>query len=232
MKRIVSFVMAALVFVQILACGVTVFAVESAAISLSSAEGREGDEVVLSVSIANNTGFGGISLSAQFDKNVLEFVDAECKIAEGYFESSSAVSANADGSVVLAYVGTENVSTDGVLFDIKFKIKEGAAEGDSAVTLVLDDSSFVYNGVEMQDFTAGVINGKVTVSAGLLGDVNCDGVITAGDLTALARHLANIEVLTDARKLANADINGDGDVTSGDLTKLARHLANIEIIVQ
>ena len=232
MKRIVSFVMAALVFVQILACGVTVFAVESAAISLSSAEGREGDEVVLSVSIANNTGFGGISLSAQFDKNVLEFVSAECKIAEGYFESSPAVSANAEGSVALAYVGVENVSTDGVLFDIKFTIKEGAAEGDSAVTLVLDDSSFVYNGVEMQDFTAGVINGKVTVSAGLLGDVNLDGIIDANDLTVFARHSAKIDLITDARALANADINQDGDISAEDLTKLARHLAKIEPIVQ
>lgn len=232
MKRIVSFVMAALVFVQILACGVTVYAVDPAAISLSNVEGREGDEVVLSVSIANNTGFGGISLSAQFDKNVLEFVSAECKIAEGYFESSSAVSANAEGSVALAYVGIENVSVDGVLFDIKFNIKEGAAEGDSAVTLVLDDSSFVYNGVEMQDFTANVSSGKVTVSAGLLGDVNLDGSIDAKDMTVLSRHTAKIALITDARALANADINQDGEVTAADLTKIARHVAKIEFIVQ
>jgi hypothetical protein len=232
MKKIVSFVMAALVLVQIFAYGITVFAVEPASVSLSSVEGRAGDEVVLSVSVANNTGFGGIHLNAQFDKNVLEFVSAECKLADGYFQFSPAASANADGEIALAYVGTENVTSDGVLFDIKFNIKESATEGDSNVTLVLDPSSFVYDGVIMNDFTANVNSGKVTVANGLLGDVNLDGAIDAKDLTLLARHSAKIESLTDSRALANADINKDGSITAADLTKLARHVAKIESIVQ
>ena len=232
MKKIISFVMAALVLVQLLACSVTVFAVDPAAISLSSAEGREGDTVKLSVSILGNTGFGGLDINVKFDKNVLEFVGAECKL-DGSFQSSPVASANADGAVQIVYVGTENITADGALFDIKFNIREGAAEGDSAVTLILDDSSFVYDGeVNMKDFTANVSGAKVTVSKGLLGDVNLDGTIDAKDLTVLARHSAKIEYITDSRALANADINKDGNVTASDLTKLARHVAKIELIVQ
>lgn len=233
MKRIVGFLMAALVLVQLLACSVTVLAVDPAAISLSSADGREGDVVNLSVSIIGNTGFGGLDINVKFDKNVLEFVGAECKIEGGYFQSSPIQSANAEGQIDLAYVGIENFSADGALFDITFTIKEGAAEGDSAVTLILDDSSFVYDGeVNMKDFTANVSGAKVSVSKGLLGDVNLDGTIDAKDLTVLARHSAKIEYITDSRALANADINQDGNVTASDLTKLARHVAKIEFIVQ
>jgi hypothetical protein len=84
----------------------------------------------------------------------------------------------------------------------------------------------------MNDFTANVNSGKVTVANGLLGDVNLDGTIDAKDLTVLARHSAKIEYITDSRALANADINQDGNVTASDLTKLARHVAKIEFIVQ
>lgn len=232
MKKIVSFVMAALVLVQIFACGITVFAVEPAALSLSSVEGREGDAVVLAVSIANNTGFGGIYLSVNFDTNVLEYVGTETTLVDGLFRTSPIETANTEGAVDLAYVGIDNVTADGELFYVTFNIKEGAAEGDSAVTLALGDSSFVYSGAERIDFTAKVTGGKVTVFSGLLGDVNLDGVIDAYDLTALARHCAMIELFTDSRALANADIDKSGSVTADDITKLARHVARIEIIVQ
>lgn len=232
MKKLVSFVMAVLVLAQIFVCGAIVSAVEPATISISSAEGREGEAVTLAVSIANNTGFGGIDLDVKFDTKVVEYVGVETRLMDGFFQSSPAQTANTEGVLKLAYVGTENVTTDGELFYITFIIKEGAEEGDSAVTLVLDDSSFVYDGAQMLDFVASVSNGKVTVSAGLLGDINLDGAIDAKDLTALSRHSAKIESITDSRALANADINQDGEVTASDLTKLARHLAKIETIVQ
>lgn len=66
---------------------------------------------------------------------------------------------------------------------------------------------------------------------GLLGDVNLDGDIDSQDLTALARHIAKIEYISD-QALVNADISNDGSVSSDDLTKLARHIAKIEFIVQ
>ena len=60
-----------------------------------------------------------------------------------------------------------------------------------------------------------------------LGDVNGDGQVDAKDLTALARHVARIETITEPALLKNADVTGDGDVTAADLTKLARYVARI-----
>ena len=61
----------------------------------------------------------------------------------------------------------------------------------------------------------------------LIGDVNGDGAITADDLTALARHVAKISVITDTAALARCDVTNDGSVTADDLTMLARYVAKI-----
>ncbi len=61
----------------------------------------------------------------------------------------------------------------------------------------------------------------------LLGDVNGDNAVDAKDLTALARHVAKIETITDATLLKNADVDGKNGITPADLTKLARYVARI-----
>ena len=61
----------------------------------------------------------------------------------------------------------------------------------------------------------------------VLGDVNLDKDVNAKDLTALARHVAKIQLITDRNALLNADVNGDGAIDAKDLTKLARYVAKI-----
>ena len=70
------------------------------------------------------------------------------------------------------------------------------------------------------------ITGK-NVTIYLIGDVNGDGAITADDLTALARHVAKISIITDTAALARCDVTKDGSVTADDLTMLARYVAKI-----
>jgi len=59
------------------------------------------------------------------------------------------------------------------------------------------------------------------------GDVNLDGEVNADDLTALARHVAKIELLIDIDALLCADVDGNGFLSADDLTKLARYVAKI-----
>ena len=68
------------------------------------------------------------------------------------------------------------------------------------------------------------LNLVLNQSAVIKGDANEDGFVDAKDLTALARHIARIEYLSDA---AVADIDGDGSVSAADLTILARYVARI-----
>ena len=234
MKKRISVFLAILMIVQIVALCMTASAVDSAIIAVSNGEGCGGDTIALSISIANNTGFGGLDINVKFDKNVLEFVNAECQIESGFSECSPIDVANNEGSVSLAYVNFDNVMVNDTIFTVTFKIKEGAAIGDSEVSLVCNSASCYYDGA-MQNFTATVNSGKVTInekSAVLLGDVNLDGTIDAKDLTALARHVAGIEIIKESEALINSDVNKDSTISADDLTKLARHVAGIEIIPQ
>ena len=64
-------------------------------------------------------------------------------------------------------------------------------------------------------------------STNLLGDVNGDRNVNSYDLTALAKHMAKIAIITDNQLLKNADTNQDGTVTANDLTHLAKYVAKI-----
>ena len=59
------------------------------------------------------------------------------------------------------------------------------------------------------------------------GDLDLDGDVDAEDLTILARHVAGIEVLTDATTLTNADVDGSDEITAEDLPLHARYVAGI-----
>ena len=78
-----------------------------------------------------------------------------------------------------------------------------------------------------EKITVGSSNVTKDVTVYLIGDVNGDGAITADDLTALARHVAKISVITDTAALARCDVTNDGSVTADVLTMLARYVAKI-----
>ena len=101
-----------------------------------------------------------------------------------------------------------------------------ATVGSSSITYTYDESTrnnYTENELTLSP-TAYTPSGAVTP---LLGDVNGDGAITADDLTALARHVAKISIITDTAALARCDVTKDGSVTADDLTMLARYVAKI-----
>lgn len=61
-----------------------------------------------------------------------------------------------------------------------------------------------------------------------IGDTNLDGKITISDVTAIQRHIAELEPFTEAQ-LTLADTNGDGKVTIGDATHLQKYLARYNV---
>ena len=66
------------------------------------------------------------------------------------------------------------------------------------------------------------VPGGVTVSLGLVGDVNGDGEVTNADLIRLRRYLSGQDVSAET---GNADLNGDGKVDLKDLMLLQMRLA-------
>ncbi len=72
-------------------------------------------------------------------------------------------------------------------------------------------------------------NNQISVSKLRRGDVNLDGVTNISDLGAIARFIAQIDIITDLTALENADVNDDGVIDIKDLTALSRHVAQIEM---
>lgn len=62
---------------------------------------------------------------------------------------------------------------------------------------------------------------------GLKGDVDLDGDVDMADLVAMARHIGEVEEITNAQSYMNADINSDGEIGMDDLVKLAQYVGEV-----
>ena len=63
----------------------------------------------------------------------------------------------------------------------------------------------------------------------ILGDVNGDGQVTAGDAAVILRYIVRLEPLTEQQLLA-ADVNEDGVVTAGDAAAILRCIVKLDTI--
>lgn len=94
------------------------------------------------------------------------------------------------------------------------------------ITFTVTDAAQSYSGVSAETVTE-----TVTVTDSLsIGDVNLDGRITISDVTAIQRHIAEIEQLSELQ-LSLADTNGDGEININDGTHLQKYLAELDGIV-
>jgi hypothetical protein len=74
---------------------------------------------------------------------------------------------------------------------------------------------------------ASIIKNFGTISIFTTGDVNLDGIVSAADVTMLAKHLARFETIINETSKRTADTNSDGAVTAADLTRLAQYIAKL-----
>ena len=61
-----------------------------------------------------------------------------------------------------------------------------------------------------------------------IGDTNLDGRITINDVTAIQRHIAELDIFSE-EQLAAADTNDDGKVDITDATHLQMYLAEYDV---
>ena len=79
------------------------------------------------------------------------------------------------------------------------------------------------------EYAKEVVIEKGSAPARKIGDANLDGRITISDVTAIQRHIAELDIFTD-EQIALADTNCDGNVTIEDATILQRYLAEFDDI--
>jgi hypothetical protein len=154
-------------------------------------------------------------------------------------------------SVCNCYVGEGSAAVSGTVTSFGSKtdniylqlIAEGYSEANYEVVVKGNSATYSIEGVAAGTYTLRIIKSKhvtrdYTVTVGSTdvvknaeiwqyGDVNLDGEVTVTDATALLRHVARIETITDAQALANAEVTNDDELTVTDATKILRYVARI-----
>lgn len=122
--------------------------------------------------------------------------------------------ANGDIRVVaVSFPPADFTGNSGAIMNIDMKaIEEFTGTTEFTVKNVVLTSADAHTEVSVPDFV--VIVTAVKGSNHVLGDVNCDGVVTSADITALYNYLLN----GDETFITTSDVNGDGSITSTDVT--------------
>ena len=141
--------------------------VKTARITTENAEAERGAEVIIPVSILENPGIMGFVINIEYDPKCLEPVRVEKgALLEGKFDHN--LEYDTDGFFEVLWSGTSEMGLDGRLFDICFRVKERAANGNTTVKisynpedtfdeeyhdveLVCEDASIFIQGEELPD---------------------------------------------------------------------------------
>lgn len=203
--------------------------VEERVVSLSASKVRSsaGKTIQMDITIQNNIGFGGMAFDIIYDNNILELVSCELSIG-GSICTNSGIDTYPN-KINFQYAGIENVTGDGVLASLTFKIKDTAQAGNSTVRIVPEEGTFFYYADKVEaDFTVDCFDGVVEVVEHTPGDTNGDGKINNRDAARILQYLAGWDVECN---LAALDINGDGKINNRDAARLLQYLAgwNVEI---
>ena len=157
MKKLLAIILA-VVLVVAMVPAVAVLADNDPTIKVESAEGLRGSEVDVKITLENNPGIVSAKLNVAYDASVLEVVSktagsAFATMANGPFTANPFVVNWVDS------ISPDNAAVDFVT--IKFKIKDDAALGESAITVTYDPAD-VFNAT-MADVEFAVENGAVNV---------------------------------------------------------------------
>ncbi len=203
----------------------TVINSDSPLIEVSTAKGKAGQNIDVTISLANNPGIISMMLSLSYDNSYLTLTDVK---DAGVLGSAM----HSDAYITVPYTlswandtATSNFMVNGNIVTLTFKVADDAPEGDIPIVINYNNSHYDIYNVDLQTVDFGITNGGITVTKYIVGDVNGDGSVNSLDRATLARYLANWTGYAEKVVLEAADVNGDGSVNSLDRAILSRHLA-------
>ncbi len=185
------------------------------ALTVGQATAQPGQQVKLTVSLSGNPGLCGLNFTIDYDHTRLTLEDYDC--LDSQLTASDWSLGLGEGEKAL-WLQSDATDTEGEILTLVFRVSDAAPLGDTTVTLTditgVDEEAKLLKPV--------CVSGGVTVSSGLLGDVNGDDRVTAADEKRLRRYLAGAKV---AIETGNADMNGDGTIDLVDLMLLQKSLS-------
>lgn len=184
-------------------------------LTVGQATAQPGQQVKLTVSLSGNPGLCGLNFTIDYDHTRLTLEDYDC--LDSQLTASDWSVGLGEGEKAL-WLQSDATEAEGEILTLVFRVSDAAPLGDTTVTLT--DITGVDEGAKL--LRPVCVSGGVTVSSGLLGDVNGDDRVTAADEKRLRRYLAGAKV---AIETGNADMNGDGTIDLVDLMLLQKSLS-------
>ncbi len=165
------------------------------------------DSVKLSVSFKNAIDIKSLAvLSFYYDTSALQLVNREWKISDCALSDWDSQS----DSGVIAF--EENQSVEGNVFELTFSVLDGTPDGEYEIGCDVAATTKTEYSTEAS-ISIFVVNGSITVSSIIKGDVNGDGVVNSTD----AIHLLYYTFLPDMFPVnQDCDFDGNGSVNSDD----------------
>ena len=143
------------------------------------------------------------------------------------------ISSESNNRLLLAWASDVEVplTNDQVVFSLIFAASDDAAGEQTAIPFIANVHgmtsivSALVDG-EIVDYDAATIDGCIRFAAPLLGDTNCDGVITGADAALILRAIVGLDTLS-AQGALNADVDGDLEITAEDAVLILRWIVGL-----
>ena len=196
----------------------TIPSVDGVTLQIGKAVSVREKEVIIPISLSNNTGVAGMNFKINYDKTRLRLTGFEDAQLTGWMVGV--------GSGEKANWFDENGSgVNGNILFLKFMVLDTAEDGFAQITVTGTD---IVNANE-EEVSVTVVSGGVEVISRIPGDTNDDGKISAADVLRLRKYLAGMEVEIN---LSNADVTGDGKVSAADVLRLRKYLAGMDAVLE
>ena len=183
---------------------------------------RIGGELIVIVNVKNNPGMSLMQIQPTFDEKILQLTG----VTNGdVFPEGTIYTPNLVSGGILDWEYNANVTGDGTLVTLTFKVLDDAVEGDTVIQVnAVPESSFSDEMDEVDWQSSAPVT--VQVNNIIVGDVNNDGKVNGADRIALRKYLTSKDSI--AISLAAADVNQDGKVNGADRIALRHMLTDIK----
>lgn len=184
-------------------------------ISVGSTMGRPGQIVSVPVTVSPNAGISAAMYVLSFNENVLEYVGHEIGSASPGSLDMNTNNASA-GVLTAAYMSLDPDVYGGTIFTLQFRVKVGVQYQNSSLNFeVLELTN-----EDCIDLPYIVEQGSVSI--GMLGDVNMNGIVTPVDALMALKTSAELITLNQSQFFA-ADVNKSNSVTAVDALMILKY---------
>lgn len=197
-------------------CGVTREIPDPVLFSVVNTHARPGETFTVSVSVDRNSGLCGFRFNVLFDDTRFELIGAE---GVGAYAAATFGPMQSPFNVMWVDAIHPEVTDEGVIVVLTFRVKEGAELGASDIIIEPFANDMLDGNLDI--VPCETVSGTIDLTDGIPGDADGDGVLNMQDLGLMMRYLTGWDVEVDTTVL---DVNRDGKVNNRDFALIQRYL--------